>query len=143
MDLSKDVHSISDKLDTKVNASELAKLEEKLHAYATIEKVQRIDNRFVKYAKNEFVYDLRNKIETLTQNMKLLAPSTFVQEKIEEMATEIYSELTLYSTKKNVDEQFEANDKRFEEIKNEISEHLIKIYNTNEILKNVSDQGRK
>ena len=116
-DLDKDLNIMNDKLINKVDMFELARLEEKFNSYATVEKVQKIDNRFVKYARNEFVYELKHKIEEMNENIKLLAPSTFVQEQIESISKEIYTELTQYSTKNNVNELFDVNNQALDELK--------------------------
>lgn len=82
-----------------------------LNDYAKIDKVQKLDFRFTKYAKNDYVFELKSRIEILTEEIEKLVSKKDLEKTVENISKEIYSKTKNLVSKKNVSELFKTTSK--------------------------------
>ena len=58
-DFQKDVDNFKNKLGTKIDIADFARMEQSLTKFATLDKVKQLDNRFAHYVKNDYFYELK------------------------------------------------------------------------------------
>ena len=129
------IKDINEAMKAKVGTTEFAKIESKFNSYATLDKLQQIDGKFVKYCKNEYVFELKNRINNMQEYVSQLATVKLLNEKIEKSNQQIYEELENFISIKNVNELFRISNDRLEEIKYDIKNQLKQIMSIQENLK--------
>jgi predicted nucleic acid-binding Zn-ribbon protein len=71
-ELKKDMKAINEKMNNKVGLEDIHQIQERQTTFATKDEVRTIDMRFSKYAKNEYLTELRSRVEILKENTEKL-----------------------------------------------------------------------
>ena len=58
-DFNQEIKAMNEVLKSKIGISEISRIESKFNAYSTLDRVQKIENRFVKYCRNDFAFELK------------------------------------------------------------------------------------
>lgn len=137
------LNKIEKKLETWVENEELRIVNNRFDDYVNNVKFQQLNNKLVKYAKNDFVFDLKAKIEALEKTMTTMASIKHVDKEMMNVIEDFNHKMEHLVTKKHLGETIHDNNeiiskvktsmktehKQIEDIKNSIAtlnEHLKK-----------------
>ena len=71
-----------------------------------LKKLKEVDNKFIKFAKNDYVIELNAKLELAKTEMTQLAKVDYVTEQIDALSNEIREAISEFVTVKSVEQHF-------------------------------------
>ena len=92
--------------------------------YATLEKLREVDNKFVKYAKNDYAIELNTKIEIVKAEMAQFAKIGYVTEQIDTLSNDIKDAISDFITVRAVEQHFIIFDAKLKKMRKEFKEDI-------------------
>ena len=146
-DHQKEFKRIKDKIDqgTASPLTHLDIIEVQSHfiKFATLEKLREVDQKLVKYARNDYVIELNAKIELAKADMSHLAKITYVTQQIDSLSNDIKEAIADFVTFNSIDQHFSLFDAKLKKMKKDFKNEIDEIAKVEDAIESMESNMKR
>ena len=119
--LEKTLESLEEKVESCARVDEIRRIDQRSREFATKMKVQQVENKFVKYAKNDYVFEIKGRMDIMDADMAKLASQKDIEKVTHNIFEDVSNKLSLMVSKNQLNDFSKGNDMNLAKLKTDIS----------------------